>query len=83
MDQDVVVERVVVERAGEEAVKVAWEVVLGVDVDGEVVEGCSVGFEKVGCSVEVDWGGCSGLVVGVLSSFSSSTLSEAPAIACS
>jgi hypothetical protein len=76
VDQDAAVESEVVERAGEEAVKVAWEVVSGVDVDGDVVEVCEVEF---------DGGGCSTLeVVSVLPSFfSCSALSVAPATACS
>lgn len=75
VDQDVAVEREVVERAGEEAVKVAWDVVSGVDADGDVVEVCAV---------VVAWGGCSTLVmVGVLFSFSCSALCMAPATACS
>ena len=75
MDQDAAVEREVVERAGDEAVKVAWDVVSVVEVDGDVAEVCSVGFER---------GGCSTLVMdGVLSSFSSSIVSVAPATACS
>lgn len=46
-----------------------------VDVDGDAVEGCSVGFER---------GGCETLVVGgVLSFSSSSSFSVAPATACS
>jgi hypothetical protein len=69
VDQDVAVEREVVERAGEEAVKVAHDLISGVDVDGEIAEGLSVG--------------CSALVVSVLSSLSSSTLCMAPAVACS
>jgi hypothetical protein len=76
VDQDAAVESEVVERAGEEAVKVAWDVVSGVDVDGDVVEVCEVEF---------DGGGCSTLeVVSVLLSFfSCSALSVAPATACS
>lgn len=75
VDQDVAVEREVVERAGEEAVKVAYEVVSVVDVDGDAVEGCSVGFEGGGCEASV--------VGGVLFSDSSSSFSVAPATACS
>ena len=75
VDQDAAVEREVVERAGDEAVKVAWDVVSVVEVDGDVAEVCSVGFER---------GGCSALVMGgVLSPFSSSIISVAPATACS
>ena len=75
MDQDAAVEREVVERAGDEAVKVAWDVVSVVEVDGDVAEVCSVRFER---------GGCSALVMGgVLSPFSSSIISVAPATACS
>jgi hypothetical protein len=40
VDQDAAVEREAVDRAGEEAVKVAWDVSV-VDVDGEAVEVCS------------------------------------------
>lgn len=75
VDQDAAVEREVVDRAGEEAVKVEWEVVLVVEVDGDVAEVCSVRFESGGCSVSV--------MDGVLSSFSSSIVSVAPATACS
>lgn len=81
VDQDVAVEREVVERAGEEAVKVAHDLISGVDMDGDAAEVCSVEVDKLGCSTLVVV-----VVVGAVSSFpsfSSCMSSVAPATACS
>lgn len=75
VDQDVAVEVEVVERAGEEAVKMAL-VVSVVEVDGDAVGPCvddvSSSESRAGCSVSVVVGGVSSVVVGAV-----------PVIACS
>lgn len=75
VDQDVAVEREVVERAGEEAVKVAL-VVSVVEVDGDAVR------PWVGCvsSMESNEAGCS---TSVMVEDASSVVVAAPATACS
>lgn len=79
VDQDVAVEREVVERAGEEAVKVV-HVASVVVVDGDAVGLWVVGVSSVGLGR-----GCClvSLMVGVRSSVSSSIGLGAPATVCS